>query len=62
VGRSEAQSPPASTTCSATASFDVATMRKVIEENNALFTRAHVTGDQALIERKPPTSTATRNC
>ena len=50
VGRSEAQSPPASTSCSATGSFDLAAMRKVIEENNARFTRAHVTGDQALID------------
>ena len=50
VDRSEAQSPSASTTCSAVESFDLAAMRKVIEENNARFTRAHVTGDQALID------------
>jgi ketosteroid isomerase-like protein len=50
VGRSEAQSPSASTTCSAAGSFDLAAMRKVIEENNLRFTRAHVTGDQALID------------
>ena len=50
VGRSEAQSLPALTTCSAAESFDLAAMRKIIDENNARFTRAHVTGDQAVID------------
>jgi ketosteroid isomerase-like protein len=50
AGRSEAQTPPASSTCSGTESFDLAAMRKVVVENNARFTRAHVTGDQALID------------
>jgi len=50
VGRREAQSPAASNICTAAESFDLAAMRKVIEENNARFTRAHVTGDQALID------------
>ena len=50
VDRTEAQIPAASTTCTAAESFDLAAMRKVIEENNARFTRAHETGDQALID------------
>ena len=31
-------------------SFDLSATRKVIEENNERFTRAHVTGDSALID------------
>ena len=50
VGRGEAQSPSASTTCGADGSFGLAAMRKVIEETNLRFTRANVTCDQALID------------
>lgn len=50
AGCGEAQAPQSSATSIAASSFDLAAMRKVIEEKNALFTRAHVTGDQALID------------
>jgi ketosteroid isomerase-like protein len=34
----------------ATTSLDLAAMRKIIDERNALFTRAHVEGDRATID------------
>ena len=30
--------------------FDLAAVRKIVEENNSRFTRAHVTGDAAVID------------
>lgn len=39
--------PSAKTTA---ATFDLAAARKVIDENNARFTRAHITGDGKLID------------
>jgi ketosteroid isomerase-like protein len=41
---------PASAGRSGAVSFDLAAARKVIEENNERFTRAHVTGDSVLID------------
>lgn len=37
-------------TAAALPSFDLAVVKKVIEEKNARFTRAHVAGDQATID------------
>jgi ketosteroid isomerase-like protein len=50
AGCGEVQAPPSSATSTAASGVDLAAMRKAIEEKNALFTRAHVTGDQALID------------
>ncbi len=46
------QKTPTSTPAakSSTSTFDLAAARKVIEENNARFTKAHVTGDGKLID------------
>jgi len=50
VGCNDAKSPTNSTTKGSTMKFDLAAMRKVIEENNSRFTKAHVTGDAPLID------------
>jgi ketosteroid isomerase-like protein len=50
VGCSERTGPSTPTTKSSAMNSDLAAMRKVIEENNARFTRAHVTGDGPLID------------
>jgi ketosteroid isomerase-like protein len=44
------QAAPGPVIHSSHAKFDLAALRKLIEANNARFTHAHVTGDQALID------------
>lgn len=51
IGCNGAKTPSAATTKSSSAvTIDLAAMRKVIEENNDRFTKAHVTGDAPLID------------
>lgn len=50
AGCNNTKSPTTSTTNGGTMNFDLAAMRKVIEENNNRFTKAHVTGDAPLID------------
>ncbi len=52
IGCKDAKTPSDSTTkSSSTVTIDLAAMRKVIGENNARFTKAHVTGDAQLIDK-----------
>ncbi|MFO1407925.1 MAG: nuclear transport factor 2 family protein [Steroidobacteraceae bacterium] len=50
VGCSQGSPPPAPPAIDAPPAFDLAAARTVIEANNARFTQAHVTGDQATID------------
>lgn len=50
TGCEQKPAPSASNTKASTAPFDLAGARKVIEENNARFTKAHVIGDGKLID------------
>ena len=50
VGCNDAKSPANSATKGSTLNFDLVAMRKVIEENNSRFTKAHVSGDAPLID------------
>jgi hypothetical protein len=50
VGCNDSKSPSTSIAKGGSMKFDLAALRKVIEENNARFTKAHVTGDGSLID------------
>ena len=50
VGCNDAKTPASPTTKGSTMNFDLALMKKVIQENNNRFTKAHVTGDGPLID------------
>ena len=50
AGCSPASPPAATAAADAAPAFDLAAARKVIEANNARFTQAHVSGDQATID------------
>jgi ketosteroid isomerase-like protein len=50
TGCEQKQTPSTPAAKAATSTFDLAAARKVIDENNARFTKAHVTGDGKLID------------
>lgn len=50
AGACSRQEPPSAPTAQPTASFDLPAMRRMIEEKNGRFTKAHISGDSATID------------